>query len=112
MWPSVTGHVSLLEREGRRVPGHTLLGGLHRKPESQRTLIAAQPLKLHPLSEVLLGPVILALVFEVTWPSSLSKLFSFGFPKTYYCLPQRFCVYMVVVFFPSADCQEIANLIS
>lgn len=72
MWPSITGQVSLLEREGGGSLG-TLLGWLHQKPESQQILIAAQPTsavpQAAPASEVLLGLVILALGFEVTWQS-------------------------------------------
>lgn len=72
MWPSITGQVSLLEREGGGSLG-TQLGWLHQKPESQQILIAAQPTsavpQAAPASEVLPGLVILALGFEVTWQS-------------------------------------------
>lgn len=42
---------------------------------------------------------VLTLGFDVMWQSELAKLFSFGSPKIYSCLPKRFRVYMVG-FFP------------
>jgi hypothetical protein len=42
----------------------------------------------------------LTLGVEVMWQSSLLKLLPFGRPETYYCLPNRLCVYM---FFSACD---------
>lgn len=95
-------------RDGRgkpAVPGNALVARCNRSPKiNNHCDCTPGPISLpshRSQPRVLLGSGHSDAGIEVMWQSSLLKLLPFGFPKTYCCLPKRFCVYM---FFSTGNC--------